>query len=1453
NDVPLCSRSVSAVKIIPVKKVKSSPGLVLPTDLDPAKVCAGKGAVTLRASLTYEENPGASPTCPQVVQQSESDWRLSPNIDSNGDALPSALASKGYRSVRPNIPSETKPQDTTCSTTAPAQTKVIVVPLHQVHPDRGQEAGSGTPPPPLVPFGQSPACPEASSAGSRLTFPTLDDFIPPHLQKGPHHNQPPAASGTVPHLRPKLPSLSPPPSLVPPATEGSRRVSEPESMGVTVRTDPCPALDEAPKLSSGTGVGGSFASSGRTPSAYPSTTTVNPTIVLLQHNREQQKRLSSLAEPVPETLVADKVNHAPVQGKPSQDHSQSKKQAMEELKSSHHEFDSSVDDVGIPLRNTDRSKDWYKTMFKQIHRLTRDPPEENPYCPTYKFPELPDTQPKPEEENPYAPTYQFPVSTPSPKSEDEDSDSYFPRYSFHEDTRVPSSVPRSKSENTTMDAEKVVKRSATLPLPARSSSLKSSPERNDWEPPDKKVDTRKYRAEPKSIYEYQPGRSSVLNNEKLTLDISTEEIDLKNEPWYKFFSELEFGKPPPKKIWDYTPGDCSILTREDRKTDLEKDLYLYQTELEADIEKMEKLYKVSDRKPLKSAAGSTPLETFPDHPPQSPYSPSYQSYKRELETSPGDSAGLENERQIYKSVLEGGDIPLQGLCGLKRPSSSASTKDSESPRHFAPLDYMESPEEILRRRHDDKEKLLEDQRRLKREQEEADIAARRHTGVIPTHHQFITNERFGDLLNVDDTAKRKSGSEMRAARAKFDFKAQTLKELPLQKGDVVYIYKQIDQNWYEGEHHGRVGIFPQSYIELLPPTEKCQPKKTLPVQVLEYGDAVAKFTFNGDTQVEMSFKKGERITLLRRVDENWYEGRIPGTNRQGIFPVTYVEVFKRPVVKNALDYTDLPLTHSPSRSTTASPQSPSSELLFTPTPPPLPFTRPALSPELQAITSEWISLTLGVSRSSTPAATPPLPPLPNTSLSHYGLSSPSFGPHPSHSSSSPSSGGVISPPPSCPSRPPSSAHNLSLSPLQSEEKSVSSPSPPVSHSGSPCSAVGSPDSFLSELSDVLGQRDKAQRSRGATRSVAGEDGMAADGDGHGVPGLSRARAPGPEQCVSWPKRPLHTCEESKLAQQQGEGPKKRAVGRDKQGEWKENPSRATKTVEAKPFSPCAPLSPSAISSSAATTTQPPPRLTRRVIVPQPSHHSLRPGPELTESEKSYVETVCNEIINIAEKSVHYCSAISQPLASGLKRPFNDHKSSLIISQQPQALPLGASPDRSHTPQDILSYQALYSYIPQNDDELELRDGDVVDVMEKCDDGWFVGTSRRTRQFGTFPGNYVKLMNSEGPELSQLSWAPLPTLTGARTAFYFPAIVHRFLCTSLAHTKPHRDSFRSLKNRQVAEILRQGRTLHGSAAEDSQTPKKGSGFSQARVQSMNSHVQHRNTPNDFPFSDRQRDI
>ncbi|XP_078499299.1 sorbin and SH3 domain-containing protein 1 isoform X32 [Lissotriton helveticus] len=1202
----LAARSVSAVKIIPVKRVKNSPDLVPFTEMDPMKVCTGKGAVTLRASLAYGELPSNSPPCPLEVEPLQNEWKSSSNVDSNGDAQPTTLTTKGYRSVRPNLPPEGKlltspppippppkeesfawrprtntklsylrpvpimdcvylsapkpyappappptnkqhfssqyiiypgdqsfspepsgaapasaaggvpardsvhakqalsgsgsllldaslqrptsqepvcpdsngagmhsgheivtdkkvsslyvaclsnstgpaasenstsiahdkaqraeleadvtrapathivsaiidtdtspppvpprPQSPTipikdaagyastgsfwtpyplprdmgrtvmvsedgagggkmasCSkgTYAPSQRKhpskasyrmdatsatalpeVIVVPLYQVNAAREQDGTSSTPPPPLVPAGHISACPEPAT--SPLTLPTLDDFIPPHLQKGAQHSP-----GSSP-VNPPLASCSPtPPSLPPPVMEDLPTTLEPGVTGGISRTEP--EVNAVPSPSSAPEPQLSFTPIAKPSSVYPSTTTVNPTIVLLQHNREQQKRLNSLADPALDTSssVQDKVNA---------DKLQSEKMSQDDRRNAtrppHYLNDMTVDGIGIPIRNTEKSKDWYKTMFKQIHKLNKD----------------------------------------------DDSDSYPAHYSYSDDVTPQSSVPRSKSEMDTIDAEKVIKRSVTLPLPTRSSSLKSSHERNDWEPPDKKVDTRKYRAEPKSIYEYEPGKSSALTNENMT--------------------------------------------------DLEKDLCQYQNELEADLEKMETLYKSPDKR---STAVSSSLDAASDRLSCS-YSPNYHTTKGDIDSAHEDPADLDNERQIYKNVLEGGDIPLQGLSGMsKRPSSSSSTKDSESPRHFAPFDYMDAPEDILRRRHDDKEKLLEDQRRLKREQEEADIAARRHTGVIPTHHQFITNERFGDLLNVDDTAKRKSVSEMRPARAKFDFKAQSLKELPLQKGDVVYIYKQIDQNWYEGEHHGRVGIVPKSYIELLPPTEKAQPKKPLPMQVLEYGDAIARFNFNGDTQVEMSFRKGERITLIRRVDENWYEGKVSGTNRQGIFPATYIDVIKRPRVKNAVDYPDLPATYSPNRSASTSPQSFRTE------------------------------------------------------------------------------GG-----------------NSELT------------------SKSPVMISDSPVNTLSSNSIV------------------------------------------------------------------------------------------------------------------------------------PSHHSLKAGPDLTESEKSYV--------------------------------------------QPLAQQRGGGQERSDAPREVYSFQALYSYVPQNEDELELREGDVVDVMEKCDDGWFVGTSRRTRMFGTFPGNYVK--------------------------------------------------------------------------------------------------------------------
>ncbi|CAH2321995.1 sorbin and SH3 domain-containing 1 isoform X1 [Pelobates cultripes] len=815
-----------------------------------------------------------------------------------------------------------------------------------------------------------------------------------------------------------------------------------------------------------------------------------------------------------------------------------------EIQTPHYPGDVSSGDFGIPLRNTERSKDWYKTMFKQIHRLNKD----------------------------------------------DDSDSYpnYGRHSYSEDAKSQSPVPRSKSEMGNIDIENSVRKSVTLPLPTRSSSLKPNHERNDWDPPDKKVDTRKYRAEPRSIHEYQPGKSSALDNEKMT--------------------------------------------------ELEKDLYQYETELDADLERMDKCYKASDKR---TSTSNRPEDLLPYS-----YTPSYHFNRGTEESGQEDPALSDNERHIYKNVLEGGDIPLQGLSSLnRRPSSSASNKDSESQRYFAPMDHMDAPEELVRRRYDSK--------------------------------------------------------EMRQARAKFDFKAQSLKELPLQKGDVVYIYKQIDQNWYEGEHHGRVGIFPISYIELFPQAEKVQPRKASPVQVLEYGDAVAKYNFNGDTAVEMSFKKGERITLIRRVDENWYEGKISGTGRQGIFPVTYIDVIKRPRVKNSADYMDIPMSYSPNRSTSVSPQFPVYSRPHTTTPPLVP--RRAFSPEVQAITSEWISLTMGVSRNSTPTATPPLPPLPEARLCIIDYITPSAAASPTlsvtpsvslhynnHSgSSTPYS--AISPLPTYPSRPQSSARlSYATSPLGDEKMFGST----CSYTSSPVQLIGQHDSLISELSNILHNHNKSKNNLGSIANSEHHDLMVTSSktlNGQTSPCTNSTVDPGSRS---------NAYDEIQLSKELLSISNKNLEPLDR------TQCSDTKTTDTIPLPSS--VYPSAL-SSCPVTNQPPPRLRGRVSVSQPSrsdgeqtgltskspvmltdspvntlnsnsvvhpHHTQNTGPDLTESERSYV--------------------------------------------QPQAQQRRESMEKNQTPQDAICYQALYSYLPQNDDELELKEGDIVDVMEKCDDGWFVG-------------------------------------------------------------------------------------------------------------------------------------
>ena len=52
-------------------------------------------------------------------------------------------------------------------------------------------------------------------------------------------------------------------------------------------------------------------------------------------------------------------------------------------------------------------------------------------------------------------------------------------------------------------------------------------------------------------------------------------------------------------------------------------------------------------------------------------------------------------------------------------------------------------------------------------------------------------------------------------------------------------------------------------------------------------------------------------------------------------------------------------------------------------------------------------------------------------------------------------------------------------------------------------------------------------------------------------------------------------------------------------------------------------------------------------------------------------------------------------------------------------------------------KALYDYAASGDEDLALKQGDIVHILEKFDDGWWSGHSQgRT---GLFPGSYVQML------------------------------------------------------------------------------------------------------------------
>ncbi|XP_045904110.1 sorbin and SH3 domain-containing protein 1 isoform X3 [Micropterus dolomieu] len=1024
------------------------------------------------------------------------------------------------------------------------------------------------------------------------------------------------------------------------------------------------------------------------------------------------------------------------------------------IKAPHYEGIGPVDESGIPIaiRTTvDRPKDWYKTMFKQIHKVHKaDDDYSDTYNATYAVINNDD----------YSLSSNATMAHPAPRT-----------HTYRPLSKSPSDNgghlgPREPSPSPIPPPPPPMP--SLLQLRARDSDReKDSPDANEWGPPNRKVDTRKYRAEPKSIFEYEPGKSSILEHER----------------------------PPPKKRLDYNP-DISARQR------IETSLHI----------------APADKPPERPASAASDYRKRRKSEPSSSQA-NAQSQSRAA-TSPKPVDAYRPSSSLKKPMIR------------SSPSSPSRAKDQDVSRCYSTIDGRQTPQ------------------------------SRRPTPDREVSHKQMTQLILFSLLH-----------QKQPARAIYDFKAQTAKELTFKKGDAVNIIRQIDNNWYEGEHHGHVGIFPMSYVEKVPSSEKQQPiRPPPPAHVREVGEAVARYNFNADTNVELSLRKGERVIVIRQVDQNWYEGKIPDTTKQGIFPVSYVDIIKRSPSKSSAHQID-PHGYPGSRTPSSTPIKLFNHLPPSSTTHDLPSLHPSLRrPELQAITNEWLSLTLDPSmstptRSLTTTPVPPTPPpLPADLVPFLKAQEPkALSPVPSQRGSAlptqtfsrtpPFKEGRLTlghtpaalpfsqpPPPSPPPLPRSSftsplpdssfrynsdkgivqtlhiskpevlsctvkepIKSLAQFPLQHKSNvqvHKSSKIPDVklqvkdpydellsmildsgtsSADFSRLSAVDSPPAMLVNeprgrfelkaeeshqpaekppvvtlasdstggarlevqfhnpvmieplsitwggLSEALNeqtvesQRLPSMKGRECTELFIEEEDEAREDKEEDIKGFNERLSPQlphpslpspsvPPPLTSLPPASSSTC----------------SFTPSPSFSWSQQ--QDSNTIPASPLVSLRPPSlPHLMTSPLPPVSPSPPVLT-------PPIHSSHPSPNVS-SQRS--------VSHPASSAYNSDSPIPHPALSPLK-PASPPLTTPCSPPTPPTVPHAGcrSPKVKRLVQDALHgggdpYQAVYNYLPRNEDELELKEGDIVDVMEKCDDGWFVGTSRRSKLFGTFPGNYVK--------------------------------------------------------------------------------------------------------------------
>ncbi|XP_063874664.1 dynamin-binding protein-like isoform X1 [Scylla paramamosain] len=134
------------------------------------------------------------------------------------------------------------------------------------------------------------------------------------------------------------------------------------------------------------------------------------------------------------------------------------------------------------------------------------------------------------------------------------------------------------------------------------------------------------------------------------------------------------------------------------------------------------------------------------------------------------------------------------------------------------------------------------------------------------------------------------------SRAVFSFKAQYPNELTFKKGEIVHLVQHVDSHWTLGRSGDAEGIFPTSYVDIIVDCPHSEEQHFLarpeaPPSASQLVQAVAQYDFQAEQAGDVSMKKGDFLTVIKEVDNNWVMVENT-TGSKGMCPKNYLVFLK---------------------------------------------------------------------------------------------------------------------------------------------------------------------------------------------------------------------------------------------------------------------------------------------------------------------------------------------------------------------------------------------------------------------------------------------------------------------------------------------------------------------------------------------------------------------------------